>query len=417
VSEAGRIESPSFLDDPRLQRLFAALDGDGEELRVVGGAIRNHLMRMPVLEVDLTTTATPRTIIARADAAGLKHAPTGIEHGTVTIIVERHPFEVTSLREDVETDGRRAKVAFGRDFQADAMRRDFTCNALSARRDGTLFDYAGGLHDIETRCVRFIGDPQTRIREDYLRILRFFRFHAAFGEGEADPRALHAIVENRAGLDGLSRERVRAEMLKLLEARGAAQAVDLMLGYGLVTQLLGGVSTPARLARIIDIEAARSAAPDAILRLAALCVLTREDADRLREGLRLSNAEHARLAAAADAAPWRRLHDDAPDAKAIREALFRFGRQATCDAIDLAQARAPVAADDASWMHARKAAAEAKIPKLPIGGAALIARGVPAGREVGEALRRIEALWIGADFPESPADVARLTDAALKPPA
>jgi poly(A) polymerase len=415
VSEAGRIETPSFLDDPRLQRLFAALDGDGEELRVVGGAIRNHLMRMPVLEVDLTTTATPQTIIARADAAGLKHAPTGIEHGTVTIIVDRHPFEVTSLREDVETDGRRAKVAFGRDFQADAMRRDFTCNALSARRDGTLFDYAGGLHDIETRRVRFIGDPQTRIREDYLRILRFFRFHAAFGEGAADPRALVAIVENRAGLDGLSRERVRAELLKLLEARGAAQAIDLMMGYGLVTQLLGGVSTPARLARIVDIEAARGAAPDAILRLAALCVLTREDADRLREGLRLSNAEHARLAASADAAPWRRLHDHAPDAKAIREALFRFGRQATCDAIDLAQARAPVAADDASWTLARKAAAEAKIPKLPIGGAALIARGVPAGREVGETLRRIEALWIAADFPESPADVDKLTDAALKP--
>ncbi len=415
MSEAGRISSPSFLDDPRLRTLFAALDGAGEELRVVGGAIRNHLMQILVTEVDLTTTATPETTIQRAKAAGLKFAPTGIEHGTVTIIVDHAPFEVTTLREDVETDGRRAKVLFGRDFRADAMRRDFTFNALSVRADGTLFDYADGLRDIEARCVRFIGDPGTRIVEDYLRILRFFRFHAAFGEGAADTQALAAIVKHRAGLDGLSRERVRAEMLKLLAARGAGHAIDLMNGRGLAPHVLGGVTTPLRLHRIIDIEAARGATPDAVLRLAALAVLTREDAERLRESWRLSNAEQARLAACADAEPWLHRRDAPPSAKDIRIALFRRGRQTVCDAIDLAHASARVACDDADWMAARELAERAPVPKLPVSGGALMARGLPSGKAVGEALRKIEAAWLDADFPENPAIVASLIDAALKP--
>ena len=414
MSPAGRIQSPSFLDDRRLRHLFAALDGHGEELRVVGGAIRNHLMNIAVTEVDLTTTATPHNIMARAKAAGLKCVPTGLEHGTVTVIVDHEPFEVTSLREDVETDGRRAKVEFGRDFRADALRRDFTFNALSARADGALFDYADGLTDIETRHVRFIGDPATRIREDYLRILRFFRFHAAFGQGDADARALDAIVTNRAGLNNLSRERVRAEMLKLLDAKGAAQAVDLMIGLGLATQLLGGVTTPMRLARIIDIEAARASAPDALLRLAALAVLTREDAERLREDLRLSNAEAARLAGAADAAIWLHKCDAPPTPKDIRRSLFRRGRQATSDAIDLAHAQAPDAADDAAWTAARAAAAQTPAPKLPIGGAHLIARGVAAGKAVGDALRQIEAAWMDADFPNDADSIDAFVEAALK---
>ncbi|MDB5642959.1 MAG: Polynucleotide adenylyltransferase region [Hyphomicrobiales bacterium] len=415
MSEAGRISSPSFLDDPRLRKLFAALDGEGEELRVVGGAIRNHLMQLPVTEVDLTTTASPHATMARARAAGLKCVPTGLDHGTVTVIVDHQPFEVTTLREDVETDGRRAKVAFGRDFRDDAMRRDFTCNALSARADGTLFDYAGGLQDIAARRVRFIGDPATRIVEDYLRILRFFRFHAAFGEGAADATALAAIARNRAGLNGLSRERVRAELLKLLEARGAASAILLMNGLGLVTQLLGGVITPLRLARIGDIEHARGSKADSLLRLAALAVLTREDADRLRETLRLSNAEHARLVGAADAAPWLHRRDAPPDENGLRLALYRRGRTAVCDAIDIAHASAPVPPDDAAWTARRAQAAQLSVPRFPVSGATLMARGAPAGKAMGETLRRIEAAWIATGFPESADAIASLVDAALKP--
>lgn len=413
MSDAGRILSPSFLDHPRLRRLFAALDGAGEELRVVGGAIRNHLMQIPVTEVDLTTTASPETTIARAKAAGLKCVPTGLEHGTVTIVVDHVPFEVTTLREDVETDGRRAKVAFGRDFRDDALRRDFTCNALSARADGTLSDYANGMQDIAARHVRFIGDPATRIVEDYLRILRFFRFHAAFGEGAADAVALAAIEKHRAGLDSLSRERVRAEILKLLQARGAADAIVLMSGRGLVTHLLRGVVTPVRLARIVAIEQARGSTPDPVLRLSALAVLTRADAERLRETLRLSNAEHARLAGAADAAAWLHRRDAPPDAADVRRALYRRGHPAVSDAIDLAHASAAVAADDPDWTAARALAAYMPIPKFPVSGATLRARGIPVGKGLGDTLRRIEAAWIAAGFSTDPAQVARLVDNAL----
>ncbi len=413
MSSVGRIEGPSFLDDARLRRLFDALDGDGEEMRVVGGAVRNHLMHVPVHEVDLATTATPTQTMARAKAAGLKSVPTGIEHGTVTTIVDHMPFEITTLREDVETDGRRAIVAFGRDFEADAMRRDFTFNALSVRADGTLFDYANGLADIERRHVRFIGDPDARIREDYLRILRFFRFHAAFGEGEADPQALRAIGLNRAGLDGLSRERVRAECLKLLEARNAAPVIGQMSGLGLMLPILGGVAMPARLARIVAIEAVRGAKPDALLRLGALAILKREDALRLRERLRLSNAECKRLAEGADTRAKWHARPMPPDAQTILTWLFLDGCTATCDALDLGHAECSAPPDDAAWQSARRFAAETPVPRLPIGGADLLARGIPAGKAVGEALKAVQQSWIAAGFPERPEALAPMIAAAL----
>ena len=199
------------------------LDCDGEEARVVGGAVRNELLGVPIAEIDVATTAVPEEVVKRVTAAGFKPVPTGIEHGTVTVVIDKHPFEVTTLRKDVETYGRHAKVEFGRDWKADAERRDFTINALSATSDGTVYDYAGGLEDLGQRRVRFIGDPAKRIAEDYLRILRFFRFHAAFGSGRIDAAGLAACIAGRDGLDQFSRERVRMELLKLLvsHARGA----------------------------------------------------------------------------------------------------------------------------------------------------------------------------------------------------
>ena len=173
----------AWLSAGALSRLLDVLDRDGEEARVVGGAVRNALIDMPVHEIDVATTALPEEVVRRVQAAGFKAVPTGIEHGTMTVVIDKHPFEVTTLRKDVETYGRHAKVAFGRDWQADAERRDFTINALSVTRDGTVYDYTGGLDDLAARRVRFIGDPRKRIEEDYLRILRFFRFHAAYGPG------------------------------------------------------------------------------------------------------------------------------------------------------------------------------------------------------------------------------------------
>ncbi|HEY8580364.1 MAG TPA: CCA tRNA nucleotidyltransferase, partial [Beijerinckiaceae bacterium] len=300
----GRLVGAAFLDDPRLRRVLDALDGDGEEARVVGGAVRNALMGEPVTEVDVATTATPDVMLARAKRAGLRAVPTGIDHGTITFIADGEPFEATTLREDVETHGRHATVRFGRDFEADALRRDFTFNALSVDADGRLHDYTGGVADARARRVRFIGDAATRIREDYLRILRFFRFQAAYGDGEIDRDALHAAISLRAGMEGLSRERVLAELVKLLGARGAPRVASLMAETGILIDVTGGVVHGARLAACAAIADARTADP--ALRLAAACVIVREDAERLRARLRLSNAWENRLVKAADAlTPWR----------------------------------------------------------------------------------------------------------------
>ena len=221
------LSGAAWLSAGALPRLLGVLDSDGEEARVVGGAVRNALIGLPVAEIDLATTALPQEVVKRVTAAGFKPVPTGIEHGTVTVVIDKHPFEVTTLRKDIETYGRHAKVAFGRDWKTDAERRDFTINALSATRDGVVYDYVGGLDDLGERRVRFIGDPAKRISEDYLRILRFFRFHAAYGTSEhPDAAGLAACIAGREGLAQLSRERVRMEMLKLLVARARGADAD-----------------------------------------------------------------------------------------------------------------------------------------------------------------------------------------------
>ena len=396
-----KIASPSFLDDARLRRLFDALDGNGEELRVVGGAVRNHFMQRDVHEIDLATTALPETIIARAKTAGLKSVPTGIEHGTITVIVDHTPFEITTLREDVETDGRRAKVLFGRDFEKDALRRDFTFNALSVSADGTVHDYADGMADIAARHVRFIGDPATRIREDYLRILRYFRFHAAFAEGEADAAALKAIVENRTGLDGLSRERIRAELMKLLDTKQAHETLALMSGLDLLMPLVKGAYCLTRLGGL-----PHDAEP--LLKLAALALLKSEDAARLQDVLRLSNAETLRLTRCAQAMDA--LHGaDMPDAQNIRILLLHFGRKAVLDALALTKAQAP----HSDWEKTLHLAAELPEPKLPVSGADLVARGMEPGKAIGDALARIETKWIAAGFPEDAQSVEALVTSTL----
>jgi tRNA nucleotidyltransferase/poly(A) polymerase len=260
-----------LLDDPRLATLFAALARTGAETRIVGGAVRDALFGLPPHEIDLATTALPQEVLAAARTAGLKGVPTGIEHGTVTIVVAGAPFEVTTLREDVETDGRYAVVRFGGDFEQDARRRDFTVNALSLSPDGRLHDYTGGLKDIADRRIRFIGDAATRIREDYLRVLRFFRFNASHGEAGFDREGLHEAIVARENLSRLSRERIRAELIKLLPARRAGEIMRVMSQAGIIEVLLG-MGYPARLERLAAFEAAQGKKGDAVLRLAAFSV-------------------------------------------------------------------------------------------------------------------------------------------------
>src|ERR1700730_4332677 len=291
-------EAPAALfGDQALLGVFAALAQEGEETRIVGGALRNALLGRPVHEIDLATTLVPEAIMARATSAGLRVIPTGVAHGTVTVLAGKRTFELTTLREDIATDGRYAKVLFGRDFKADALRRDFTMNALSMTRDGRLFDYTGGLADIAARKVRFIGEPARRIEEDYLRILRFFRFSADFGEGPLDCAGRSAPLRQREGLASLSRERIHAELLKLLCARRGADVCAEICADGLLHPLLALAPNPARLRRVVAIG--DGLPQDPLLRLAALCVELPEDAARLRERLRLSNAEGERLGGAA----------------------------------------------------------------------------------------------------------------------
>src|SRR5262245_32610499 len=287
VKQARRRLDAEWLREAPLRGILTALERDGEEARVVGGAVRNALLGEPHGDIDIATTALPHEVMRRVATAGFKAVPTGIEHGTVTVIAASQPYEVTTLREDVETFGRHAKVAFGRDWRRDAERRDFTINALFASRDGTIHDYVGGLADIAARRVRFIGDPAQRIAEDYLRILRFFRFHAAYGEGAPDPEGVAACIDGRAGLDRLSRDRIRMEVLKLLVARHAVPALAVMTEAGLLEQVLGGVPLLASFANMIKLEAVLALSPDAVRRLGALSVSVVEDAERLRERLRL----------------------------------------------------------------------------------------------------------------------------------
>ena len=266
-----------WLREKPLARLLSVLDCDGEEARVVGGAVRNALLGEPIGDIDIATTALPAEVIRRATAAGFKPIPTGIEHGTITVVATGRPFEVTTLRQDVETFGRHANVNFGRDWKADAERRDFTINALSLSADGRVHDYVDGIKDLSARRVRFIGDPAKRIAEDYLRILRFFRFHAAYGHGALDPQGVHACILARAGLDLLSRERVRMELVKLLVAPRAVATLAIMSETGILLAVLGGIPHLASFANLAKLEAACGVPADPVRRLGALAVLISEE--------------------------------------------------------------------------------------------------------------------------------------------
>jgi len=376
---------------------------------VVGGAVRNALLGLPVSEIDVATTALPDEVRRRVEAAGHKAVPTGIEHGTITAIIDRHPIEVTTLREDVETFGRKARVVFGRDWKADAERRDFTINALSASADGKVYDYVGGLADIASRVVRFIGDPQRRIAEDYLRILRFFRFHAYYGHGAPDAAGLHACIIGRDGLDVLSRERVRMELLKLLLAPHAAPTLAVMAETGILGSVLGGVPLLASFENLVKVEAASGAAPDAVRRLGGLGVQVTEDAERLSERLRLSNAESERLVALNF---WWRV-SPASGAQAARALLYHLGRESFVDRVLLAWVRSRDGAADQAWSELALLPERWTAPDFPLKAADFMQLGVAAGPALGVAMRAAKEAWIAADFPADAAALDAIANRAV----
>ncbi len=398
-----------------LPRLLGVLDGNGEEARVVGGAVRNALIGMPIAEIDVATTAVPDEVIKRVTAAGFKPVPTGIEHGTITVVIDKHPFEVTTLRQDVETYGRHAKVAFGRDWKTDAERRDFTINALSATRDGAVYDYVGGLDDLAARRVRFIGDPAKRIAEDYLRILRFFRFHAAYSDGgHPGAEGLAACIAGREGLAQLSRERVRMELMKLLVAIHAVPTLIAMTDAGLLLRVLGGVSYLGSFENMAKVEAAIGVAGDPARRLGALGVAVAEDAERLWQKLRLTNNEHERLASMADG--WRRISPSFGE-QGGRALLYRLGPEHFTDHALLGWARSQASASDEAWHALATLPARWSALVFPLKAADFVKRGVEKGPALGAALAAAEQAWIAAGFPNDAGALASIADAAAKPPA
>ena len=398
-----------WLRQGSLARLLAVLDRDGEEARVVGGAVRNVLLGEPIGDIDVATTAVPEEVIRRANHAGFKPVPTGIVHGTITVVIDGQPFEVTTLREDVETFGRHATVRFGRDWRTDAERRDFTMNALFASADGVVHDYVGGLADLAARRVRFIGAAGQRIAEDYLRILRFFRFHAAYGHGAPDAAGLHACIAARSGLEQLSRERVRMELLKLLVARHATPTLAIMAESGLLLPVLGSVPDLAGFENMAKVEAAVGALADPVHRLGALAVRIAEDAERLWQHLRLSNTEHERLASMGEG--WWRVSQD--NERAARALLYRLGPERYVDRVLIAWARAwPQGARDEHWCALATLPQRWTVPAFPLKAADFIRRGVAKGPALGAAMHEAEEAWIAADFPGDAATIETIVASA-----
>jgi poly(A) polymerase len=391
---SGPLDAPWLTSGPTA-RVLELLNGQAEEARVVGGAVRNALLKIPTGDIDIATTALPAEVIRRAKAAGIKSVPTGIEHGTVTLVVDAQPFEVTTLREDIETFGRKAKVAFGRDWARDAQRRDFTINSLSVDADGVVHDYVGGLGDIVAKRVRFIGDPDQRIAEDYLRILRFFRIHAAYGSGEPDRAGYLACIRARSGLTGLSAERLRMEMLKLMVAEGAVGAIAAMADGGLLLRILGGLVYTGPFTAMIAAERLLGLKADAVRRLGALAVAVTEDARRVAMRLRLTNSETKALDSMGHR--WWRLAG--MDEAMARRRLYRLGADRYRDRLMLAWARAGGDSNSAHWQELATLPERWSAPKFPLKAADFVGRGIAEGPMLGQVLASAEEAWLAADFP------------------
>lgn len=372
------------------RRVLKALGAGGAEARFVGGAVRDALLDRPVADVDLATPSPPETVLALLKKARIKAVPTGIEHGTVTAVVPPRHYEITTLRRDVESFGRHARVAFTDDWQADAERRDFTMNALFLEADGTIHDYVGGLEDLKARRVRFVGDPETRIREDVLRLLRFYRFHAQIERGAADEAARAACRALASLLPTLSAERVAAELMKLLAAPDPLPTLVLMAADEVLPVVLPEATRPDRLEAMIAVEPK----PDALRRLAALVEVDGDGARAIAERLRLSNQDRDRLVILA-APSWPvDLEGDAP---VQRRAIHHLGPERYADLLLLKAAEAgPAARKRVQKLLA--AAGKSKLPEFPLKGRDATALGVKPGPRVGELLAEVEAWWEAGDF-------------------
>ena len=392
MSEPTKIQYADWLTDADTQAVLAALGG----ARIVGGAVRNHLMGEPVRDIDIACVATPEEAQGLLEAKGIKVVPTGIQHGTITAVTSSRTYEITTLRVDVATDGRHADVAFTSDWVEDAKRRDFTVNALYADADGTVHDPLGaGIADLKDRRIRFIGDAATRIAEDYLRILRFFRFHAWYGKGEPDADGIKACADARENLRQLSAERVRDEVLKLLAADNAVAAVRQLAATGILSIVLPEAARLDRFENLTEVEVNQLFTSDPILRLASVLDLNKDGVETFAQRLRLSNKERARITAM--------LTDETKivaylSIKEVRKALYKIGVECFKDRVMLGWASDRKGHNTFQWRAMLAMADSWQKPDFPLTGQNIKSAGVPEGPEIGRIAREVEDWWIDADF-------------------
>lgn len=396
MTVVARLAPQPWMTAPETRALFAALEAGGADARFVGGCVRDAWLGRKVKDIDIATHAPPERVVDLLKAAGILAIPTGIEHGTITAVIGKAHYEITTLRRDVETFGRHARVEFTDDWREDAARRDLTMNALSCTADGCIHDPFGGLADMAAGRVRFVGDPRQRIAEDVLRLLRFFRFHAHYGRGAPDADALAACAEMAPRLPTLSGERVRGELSRLLAASDPGSVWRLMIGHGIMAHLLPEATETARLDRLVRLEHDLGEPPEAVRRFAAVLATDRAGALRVSETLRLSNADRDRLAALAE--PPMPV-SPADDRVRRRQALYRIGDAGLYrDLVMLAAIDAPGPMALNAVRDALATADDLPALKLPIAGRDLLDMGLQRGPAVGKLLKEVEAWWIAGDF-------------------
>lgn len=378
------------METPETRAVFAALESAGFRVRFVGGCVRDTLLGRPVADIDIATDALPERVVETLEAAGLRAIPTGIEHGTVTAVAGGTSFEITTLRRDVETDGRHATVRFTDDWEADAARRDLTMNAISLDPDGTIHDPFDGRADLAAGRIRFVGDAHDRITEDVLRLLRFFRFYAHYGAPPPDEDALRACRALAPRLPGLSAERVRAELMKLLQAPDPVPSLRMMRDADIFAYFLPEARDLAAIGRLVAIEARSSIPLDPMRRLMALITVDPSQLSGIADRLRLSNTERAYVVAVAA-----ETISPALDARARRRLIYRLGAAAFRELVLTCWARAN---GDAGWQSLLALADDWTAKTFPLTGSDVLARGREPGPAVGEALRAVETWWVDGEF-------------------
>ncbi len=388
----GKISKQAWMVAPETLRIMECLLKDGAEARFVGGCVRDALVNRRVMDIDIATTLKPEEVVARLTEEKIPVVPTGLKHGTVTAVVDGRPFEITTLRRDVATYGRHADVVFTDDWKADAARRDFTFNALSATMDGDVHDYFGGIEDLRMGRVVFVGDPETRIREDVLRILRYFRFLAHFGRGDADDAAVTACEKMADHIPRLSAERIRTEVLKLLDAPRCADVWALMMEHRVVTNFLPEGTNVKRLARLVALEEKYHSPGFALRRLAGVLEVTVQGMIQLSEDLRLSREQTTQMLSMMEPPVEVSLH---MDQKAVRRAVHQLGNDTLRSLLLLCAANGE---DEGNLAEIYGWATTFRVPRFPLQGSDVLALGIPAGPEVGRVLDIMRDWWAGQDF-------------------